>query len=219
MAQFGNKYSRHYHVGDKNTRLQDSYAEEEEWWFYSWSSRYRLFEIIVIILLLLILFCVCRNSMGNSSSVISVPGTSISTPQIQMPSLEIPSPSINTVSAKKETQEMLLLEEVYVQRVLPPSSELLPVFDETSGKAKRVVSIDDYMYYVNDTKQDYPDFIDPQSLRVIKSKAPECYKPECAIKNLSLKQQNNYLEWINNVTQRQFSLQDQSDNIILVEKR
>lgn len=77
------------------------------------------------------------------------------------------------------------LGEAYPKKVLP--SSVLP-----SG----VITIEDYLYFADDTGEHYPNFIDPATHRLIKEKAPQCYKPECPLQEgIDIQSLDAYVKW------------------------
>ncbi|MDF1878140.1 SUMF1/EgtB/PvdO family nonheme iron enzyme [Sulfurimonas sp. SAG-AH-194-C20] len=177
MSQFSQKYYKHYFVGKKKE------VESIEFDFWVWSNRYKFFEIIVILLLLLILFCVCTRCVEPSHRSISfgmdTPDVSLASQQHDMKRNEPPVP--------KKKAPLLTLEEKIPKLVLPELSKLIP---------KKEVTLQEYMYYVNDTNKGFPSYIDAQTNRMIKEKRPSCKGVECPVRGISQEDKQAYAEWL-----------------------
>ena len=208
MSQFSQKYYKHYYVSKKRDVLKEVDIEEKRGFWY-WTRHYRIFEIIIIFLLLLILYCLCIRGgiglgLGGFSLGSGLPYGGVSTQTTQ---------STQHKSIQKEEQRantnVVSLGEKYPTKVLPDAQKLIP-------KGDTEVTLDDYMYYVNDTKQGYPKFIDPKTNRLIKDKKPPCYEPQCPINAISKQNQQDYANWLSSLTQQSYSVEQTSNGFKLL---
>jgi len=163
MSQFSQKYYKHYFVPKKRE------LKEDEFEFWAWSRTYRFFEIIIILLLLLILFCVCSQCTQNRAT----PMATSSYTQVSSAVVEVPKMSLSNAKEKKEPKKektqkkpqeqvqtkSVTLEDKIPKRVLPELSKLIP---------KKEVTLEQYMYYVNDTNEGFPSYVDKSTNRIIK---------------------------------------------------
>jgi len=191
MSQFSQKYYKHYFVPKKRE------LKEDEFEFWAWSRTYRFFEIIIILLLLLILFCVCFKSAQNRAT----PMTTSSYSQVSSAAVEVPKISLSNTKEKKEPKEektqkkpqeqvqtkSLTLEDKIPKRVLPELSKLIP---------KKEVTLEQYMYYVNDTNEGFPSYVDKSTNRIIKEKKPSCATLDCPVSGITKADKNAYAEWL-----------------------
>ena len=176
MSQFSQKYYKHYFVRKKRE------VEPSEFDFWVWSSRYKLFEIIVICLLLLILFCVCRECNQAKVSA-GVQQQAMLQTVTSVPS----SPTTPSSIPMQSRAEVFTLQEKIPTQVLPELSKLIP---------KEEVTLEEYMYYVNDTKQGYPSYVDAKTNRMIKEKRPSCQGMECPVSGITQADKQEYAQWL-----------------------
>lgn len=183
MSQFSQKYYKHYFVGKKRE------VESTEFDFWVWSNRYKFFEIIVILLLLLILFCVCTQcSQTSQTQMLNKDYTqrSISFGMDITAATDVKDVGDESL-VPKEKVPALTLEEKIPQLVLPELSKLIP---------KKEVTLEEYMYYVNDTKQGFPSYVDEKTNRMIKEKRPSCKGVECPVSGISQEDKQAYSQWL-----------------------
>jgi len=182
MSQFSQKYYKHYKIEKK-----DDEVLPQEFEFWVWTRDYRIFELIIIALLLLILFCVCQKK-----SIVAPLHTVVQTQQ------HIQSTQKDAVITKVEQNaSVAVLQEKIPHLVLPDLENIVP---------KGIVSLQDYMYFAYDTDENYPNFIDPQTGRIIKEKRPKCVKPECPVTQITQKDKEAYVQWLAEMTNKEFTL-------------
>jgi len=87
------------------------------------------------------------------------------------------------------------LEDKIPKKVLPKFSQLVP---------KEEVKLSDYMYYVNDTGEGYPKFVDKKTNRIIKEYKPTCATLECPISGITPKDKEDYLQWLNEMSDTKY---------------
>ena len=224
MSQFEQKYYKHYHV--KSPKKIDLPSEEYTWDFWSWSKRYRLFEILVVLLLLLILLCLCFRCSGNVGVGSSVAMPSLSVPVVGVGGVggmalagttggvigdEVISPaggSSGTQGKLKHSEKQEKLGMKYSTRVVPEARQLAP-----SGNSN--VTIEEYMYYAHETGEGYPNFIDATTSRAITSKQPECYTLSCPVIGITQSDKENYVTWLEKVTHGNYEIINMADGFRL----
>lgn len=187
MSQFSRKY---YNLDYKRNEVEKFTAQEEGVWEF-WRV-WGLFEYSVIALLIAILLCVCFKDNG---------ATNTTTQKI----IYTPTP-VKSVEPKEVMQQThQTLGEAYPKKVLP--SSVVP---------KGAVTIEDYLYFADDTQAHYPDFIDPATHRLIKEKAPKCYKPECPLQDgVSVESLNAYTRWVSQQSQKNLHLSIENQKFFL----
>ncbi len=198
MSQFSQKY---HNLNYKRNSTSIDKDEKVIWEFW---HKWGLFEYAVIGLLLLILLCLCTMKSDFISTPLQKTQDALQTPQTKIKELT------------KNTQKgELLLGEKYPQKILPDS--ILPQESRLhSQKVYGPVTIEDYLYFVDATDTSYPDFIDEASGRVIKNKAPACFKPECPLKadtgNIFL---SAYRAWASQQSQKDLQLIEENGSYFL----
>lgn len=168
MSQFSRKY---YNLDYKpNNRNYADDTNENVWEFWRvWG----FFEYAVIILLLLILFCVCTLKTDDLSSFF----TQQSSPDREVVTIE---PRIKQTDEKEYAK--LDLGVKFPKKVLPDFA--MPKETQIDGKTLYgPISIEDYLYFVDATDGNLPDFLDKTTRRIIKKKAPVCFRPECPLQS------------------------------------
>jgi len=158
--------------------------------FWIWSDRYKFFEILVILLLLLILFCVCTQCLHK---------TELSVPRQQQHSI------VTTATTTLST--IITLEEKLPKQVLPELSKLIP---------KKEVTLEEYMYYVNDTKQGYPNYVDANTNRMIKEKRPSCRGVECPVSGISKQNKLEYAKWLSEQSGVEYKVVETSKGFLIL---
>lgn len=202
MSQFSQKYYKHYFVGRKKD------LESTEFDFWVWSSRYKFFEIIVILLLLLILFCVCSQCSQDR-------GSSVSKQQLSMQTVSSVPLSPITLKSKmqsskfEEKEQTLTLQEKLPKLVLPELSKLIP---------KKEVTLEEYMYYVNDTNKGFPSYVDNKTNRMIKEKRPNCKSVECPVSGISKADKQAYSQWLSEQSGVAYTLVETSKGFFISQK-
>jgi hypothetical protein len=99
------------------------------------------------------------------------------------------------------------LEEKIPKRVLPQYGRLIP-----HGK----VTLEKYMYFANDTKGNYPSYVDKATNRFIKELRPSCKTLDCPVVGLSQKNKAAYRNWISTLSSKNYKVVDDGDNFELV---
>jgi len=209
MSQFEQKYYKHYRIKPKKLTAED---EVEYFEFWSWSRQYRLFEIIVILLLTAILLCLCLKCGGISTPGISS-NTSLTMPSLSRGDKDIGGdfPSVSGIKSKDQSLDKVQTKELglrYPVKVLPDTQKLTPAND-------KMVSIKDYMYYVHETKNGYPNFIDKETSRLILSKKPTCYKAECPVIGINKEDKLAYVSWLESITHERYTIKSQKTGFYL----
>jgi len=195
MSQFSQKYYKHYKIEKK-----DDEVLPQEFEFWVWTRDYRIFELIIIALLLLILFCVCQKK-----SVVAPLHSVVQTQR------HIQKTQEDKVRTKVEQNaSVTVLQEKIPHLVLPDLENIVP---------KGIVSLQDYMYFVYDTNANYPIFIDPQTGRIIKDKRPQCVQPECPVTQITQKDKEAYMQWLAEMTNKEFTLTNTKNGFIVREKK
>jgi len=193
MSQFSHKY-----YNENYGRLQ-----KDKWIWEVW-SRWGLFEYLVIFLLGAILYFVAFASYEKEK-----------TPQYRESQKVAPNITPATVASKVEQTKLHLNDIYYPKKVLPKNP--LPSKTLLDGKeAYGPLTIEEYLYFADDTGGDYPAFIDRNSRYGIVEKMPKCAKQECPMTTLSPKSKDAYESWISKQTSQELHLKSTKDGYFLV---
>lgn len=188
MSQFSQKYYKHYRIEKKE--VVDNVG------FFVWFREESLTGSILRWLLILLLFSLLLLLMRQMFSC--------NTPNTPVVSVLKQATTSNTTAQEspKETvaePDKYMLEEKIPTHVLPELSKILP---------KEEVTLEQYMYYVNDTKMGYPDYVDQQTNRIIKEKKPNCEKLDCPVSGIKQKDKKNYAIWLSELSQSEYKATD-----------
>ena len=186
MSQFSQKYYKHYHVGKKKEVVSDEFD------FWEWSRKYRFFEMIIIFLLLLILFCLCYRYPVSQQGMLVYKAQTSNIQDIKVDETIHKNDSkeeqkLKEEQRQKKQEQALTLQEKIPKRVLPELSKLIP---------KKEVTLEEYMYYVNDTKQGYPNYVDSSTNRMIKERRGSCKTVECSVSAITQEDKAQYAQWL-----------------------
>ena len=99
------------------------------------------------------------------------------------------------------------LEEKIPKRVLPHYGRLIP-----HGK----VTLEKYMYFANDTKGNYPPYVDKATNRFIKELRPSCKTLDCPVVGLSQKDKDAYKSWISTLSSKNYKVVNDGDKFELI---
>lgn len=195
MSQFSQKYYKHYFIAKKRE------VQSSEFDFWIWSSRYKFFEIIVILLLLLILFCVCSDCLHKKE--LPMPTQKHTTEALE-------STTLSTITLRPKLPSSETFEEKLPKQVLPELSKLIP---------KEEVTLEKYMYYVNDTKQGYPNYVDAKTNRMIKEKRPSCKGVECPVSGITQADKQDYAQWLSEQSGVEYKVTETSKGFLIHESK
>ena len=188
MSQFSQKYYKHYIV-------KDDAVEVISFWMRTRVLQGTILSLLLLLFLALLLFCTKCGCATHTTQTRKIQ---------EKETITVVHPKIKKVEKKSEKTEQkespkLTLEEKLPKRVLPQADKLLP---------KEEVSIEDYMYFVNDTKNGYPKFVDVETNRMIKEYKPTCSKLDCPISGVSKENQKAYIDWLNTMSDKEYKIQE-----------
>jgi len=205
MSQFSQKYYKHF------VNKKAEVVEEVE--YYTWYSRINwldlLFKLLVIALLL---FCIFSNRSAYFGS-----NSTVSTPTLaQVPKnapLEVSQVEVQLENETEQNSELtyknLTLENKIPKHILPELSKII---------SQKEVTLEQYMYYANDTNQGYPSYIDKITNRVIKERKPKCAELECPVVGVSEQDKHNYAKWISELSQKEYVAKSSSIGFMIKPK-
>jgi hypothetical protein len=182
MSQFSQKYYKHFIVEDNN-------IVEVSFWKRVGILQSIIGFLLFLLFALLLLVCItCHCSLHNSNDncITQLPVSTITY-----------KPKKTNLTEEKKVE--ITLEEKIPKKVLPKLSELIP---------KREVTLEDYMYFVNDTKSNYPKYIDPATNRMIKEYRPICSRLDCPVSEISAENKVAYIDWLNTMSNKTYKLND-----------
>lgn len=220
MSQFSQKYYKHY-----ITKKEDIVEERS---YYSWFTTDSLTNTILKWLLILLLFALLLfllKQLLNCNSFSSSPSLSLQSTQVKTtavgPIQQEEKPQEENSQEEKSQEDQSLektlqeeytyytLEEKIPIHVLPELSKIIP---------KEEVTLEQYMYYVNDTKEGYPDYVDPATNRIIKEKKPKCEKLDCPVTHITQTDKINYTQWLSELSQSKYKFTDSQNGFRVVEE-
>ena len=231
MSQFEQKYYKHYLTKEKRSpheELSELNTQKFTWW-HKWG----VFEYLTLFLLLAILLCLCFRCGGASlGNGLSLNSTAMTLPQPTLLAIvpavgggavlggsamgQLPqgeeragsSESSNVPQPSTSPTDSAELGERFPAKVVPKVATLL----QNIGKP---VSIEDYLYFAHETQSGYPDFIDPESSRMIVSKKPACFKPDCPVTGISQNDKKAYASWLSKLTHTDYTVYNQKNGFVL----
>ena len=191
MSQFPKKYYRHFYVSDAPpAKKEDDETVWLRWWARGW-VRCTLFGsfagIVTSALLWLLLprlFIPAVSAAGHVPQVVSTAPVAAEKDEKS---------AASSSAAARELGARLPV------TVLPPLQRLLPENEVTLGQ---------YMYYVNDTRRGFPDFVDPDTNRIIVGKAPECARLDCPVTGIGESDKRAYARWLEALSGETFRVVD-----------
>lgn len=186
MSQFSQKYYKHYRIEKKEV--------VDDVGFFAWFREESLTGSILRWLLILLLFSILLLLMREIFSCNTPNNPAVSTLK------QVPTTNETVQESPKETlaePDKYTLEEKIPTHILPELSKILP---------NEEVTLEQYMYYVNDTKTGYPDYIDQQTNRIIKEKKPNCETLDCPVNAISQKDKENYAAWLSELSHSEFKV-------------
>ncbi len=201
MSQFTQKYYK-----------QNYTPSNEKVWVWEFWRRWGLYEYLVLFLLILILLCVCTKT-GSGHDTANT-NAALHTATVNS------GKTVRSPSDKPKDERPELATRSYPVKVLP--SDPLPKKRVTTKEGQTLygpVTIEEYLYFADDTQSHYPEFMDPLSRHVYLRKSPQCARLSCPIKGLRPVDEQAYLEWVNRQSKKEMVLKKNSDGYYLMEKK
>jgi len=176
MSQFPLKYKEPSYKRRVFRHVEDEDFDGQVWEFW---RKWGLYEYLVLGLLAAILVILLQllTKEQHHSNKQRVQEFSSVKKEIKTPDFDLSNPS-------------------YPAHVLPEN----PLPPKTMVKGKEVygpVSLQDYLYFADETGAAYPDYVDAKTKQLIKAKAGECHSFDCPLHGIPKEQLETYLKWVN----------------------
>lgn len=190
MSQFSQKYYKHYIV-----KGSDEIVEVSFWHRIGVLQAIILLLLFLLLILLLFVCSKCNCFIQNRTDVMTQK-------RFNTEILSTSQEEKEQIPRKKEQSQQtktLTLQEKIPKQVLPDISQLVP---------KSEVTLEEYMYYVNDTSNGYPKYVDKSSNRIIKEYKPPCARPDCPVSGISQEEKMNYVNWLNEMGETKYKIKE-----------